>query len=78
MSQFELNLSLTIEKLIVSKYNQEIFSHFVDIFSNTVTICYLDGRFVSGCQMVRYSNGSLKTGLKKPVCDPKCLVQQVT
>ena len=26
---------------------------------------YSNGRFVSGCQMVRYSDGGLKTGLKK-------------
>ena len=36
---------------------------------NTVTIWILDwysnGRFVCGCQMVRYLNGGLKTGLKK-------------
>ena len=32
------------------------------------------GRFVSGCQMVRYSNGGLKTGLKKPDYGPKCSV----
>ena len=24
------------------------------------------------CQMDRYSNSGLKTGLKKPVCGPKC------
>ena len=35
---------------------------------------YLNGRFVSGCQMVWYSNGGLKTGQKKPVYDPKCQV----
>ena len=29
---------------------------------------YSNGRFVSGCWMVRYSNG----GLEKPVCGPKC------
>ena len=31
---------------------------------NTRLVCYLNGRFVSGCRMVRYSNGGLKTGLK--------------
>ena len=31
-------------------------------------------RFVPGCQVVRYSNGGLKTGLKKPVYGPKCPV----
>ena len=32
---------------------------------NTGLVRYLNGRFVSGCQMVRYTNGGLKTGLKK-------------
>ena len=32
---------------------------------NTGPVWYLNGRFVSGCQMVQYSNGGLKTGLKK-------------
>ena len=32
---------------------------------NTGLVWYSNGRFVSGCQMVRYSNGGLKTGLKK-------------
>ena len=31
---------------------------------NTETIEYRTGRFVSGCQMVQYSNDGLKTGLK--------------
>ena len=31
----------------------------------TGLVWYSNGRFVSGCQMVRYSNGGLKTGLKK-------------
>ena len=41
---------------------------------NTGLVWYLNGRFVSGCQMVRYSNGGLKTRLKKPVYGPKCPV----
>ena len=32
---------------------------------NTRLVRYSDGRFVSSCQTVRYSNGGLKTGLKK-------------
>ena len=32
---------------------------------NTGPVWYSNGRFVSSCQMVRYWNGSLKTGLKK-------------
>ena len=32
---------------------------------NTGVAWYLNGRFVSGFQMVRYLNGGLKTGLKK-------------
>ena len=40
------------------------------IHLNTGLVGYLNGRFVSGCQMVRYSNGGLKTGLKKPVYGP--------
>ena len=34
---------------------------------NTGLVWYLNGRFVSGGQMVRYSNGGLKIGIKKPV-----------
>ena len=32
---------------------------------NNGLVWYSNGRFVSGCQMVRYSSGGLKTGLKK-------------
>ena len=32
---------------------------------NTGLVWYSNGRFVSGCQMVRYLNGGLKTGQKK-------------
>ena len=35
---------------------------------------YSNGRFLSGCQMIEYFNSGLKTGLKKPVNGPKCLV----
>ena len=41
---------------------------------NTGLGWYWNGRFVSGCEMVQYSNDGLKTGLKKPVYGPKCLV----
>ena len=41
---------------------------------NTRLVRHLNGRFVSGCQRVQYSNGGLKTGLKKPVYGPKCPV----
>ena len=48
------------------------------LYSNhlkTGQVWYSNGRCVSGCQMVRYSNGGLKTGLKKSVVYvPKCLV----
>ena len=40
----------------------------------TGLVWYSNGRFVSGCQNVRYLNGGLKTGLKKPVYGTKCLV----
>ena len=40
---------------------------------NTRLVQYSNSRFVSGCQMVQYSNCGLKTGLKKPVYVPKCL-----
>ena len=33
---------------------------------NTGLVWYLNGIFMSGCQMVWYWNGGLKTGLKKP------------
>ena len=32
---------------------------------NTRLVWYSNGRFVSSCRLVRYSNGGLKTGLKK-------------
>ena len=38
---------------------------------NTKLVWYLNGRFVSGCQMVQYSNGGLKSGLKKACLGPK-------
>ena len=41
---------------------------------NTRLIWYSNGWFVSGCQMVRYSIGGLKTWLRKPVYGPKCPV----
>ena len=41
---------------------------------NTRLVQHSNGRFVPGCQMVRYSNDGLKTGLKKPFYGPKCLV----
>ena len=40
----------------------------------TGLVWYSNGRFVSGCQMVGYSNGGLKTRLKKPIYGPKCPV----
>ena len=45
---------------------------------NTGLVCYPNGSFVSDCQTVQYSNGGLKTGLKKQIYGPKCLVCQVT
>ena len=41
---------------------------------NTRLVKYSNGRFVFGCQMVQYSDGVLKTGLKTPVNGQKCLV----
>ena len=41
---------------------------------NTGQVWCSNGRFVSGCQMVQYSNDGLKTGLKKPVYCSNCLV----
>ena len=41
---------------------------------NTGLVRYSNGWFVSGCQMVQYTNDGLKTGLKKPVYGPNCLV----
>ena len=57
---------------IVTKHSFIKYSHSNHL--NTLLVWYLNGRFVSGCQMVRHSNGSLKTGLKKPVYGPKCPV----
>ena len=39
---------------------------------NTGLVWYSNTRFVVGFQMVKYSNGGLKTGLKNPVYGPKC------
>ena len=38
---------------------------------NSRLVWYLNGIFVSGCQMVRYLNGGLKTELKKTVYGTK-------
>ena len=38
---------------------------------NTRLVWYSNGKFVSGCQTVPYSNGGRKTELKKPVTIPK-------
>ena len=38
---------------------------------NTGLVWYSNGKFVSGCQTVPYSNGGRKTELKKPVTIPK-------
>ena len=49
---------------------------------NTQLVWYLNGRIVSCCQMVRYSIGGLKTGLKKACLWSKMsgigMVRQVT
>ena len=34
-------------------------------YLNTGQVWYFNGRFVSACQMIRYLNGGLKTGLIK-------------
>ena len=49
----------------IKKYNNHL---------NTVPVQYLKCMFVSGCQMVRYSNEGLKTRLKKSVFGLKCPV----
>ena len=41
---------------------------------NTRLVVHWNGKFVSSCQTIRYLNGGLTTGLKKPVYGPKCLV----
>ena len=51
-------------------YTQPLYSNHL----NTGLVWYSNGRFVSGCQMVRYSNGGQKTGLKKPVAQDNGLV----
>ena len=56
---------LNVEPYIKQEYRNNLKSGLVR---------YTNGRFVSSCQTVRYPNGGLKTGLKKPVYGPKCLV----
>ena len=52
-----------VVKLYLSKYSYHL---------NTGQVWFRKGRFVSSCQIVWYSNGGLKTGLKNPVYGPKC------
>ena len=40
----------------------------------TELVRYSNGIFMSGCKMIWSLNGGLKTGPKKPVYAPKCLV----
>ena len=49
---------------------QSLFDHSKSRLGNHLNnglVCYSNGRFGSGCQMVCYSNHGLKTGLKKAV-----------
>ena len=39
---------------------------------NTGLVWYSNVRFMSGCEIVQYSNGGPKNGLKKLVNGPKC------
>ena len=50
------------------------------IHPNTVTrlVWYSNGKIVSGCQMIQYSNGGPKTGLKKAFYGLKCQVFEWT
>ena len=55
LGQTEVKLRIT-EIALVGRYSDHL---------NTELVWYSNDRFVSGCQMVRYLNGGLKTGLKK-------------
>ena len=68
---------LKIKFLIVQFSKGQAITIGIAIYSNhlkTGLVWYSNGRFVSGCQMVQYLNGGLKTMLKKPVYGPKCQV----
>ena len=47
---------------------------YVTSFSSILDLSGIEMVDVSGCKIVPYSNGGLKTGLKKPVYGPKCAV----
>ena len=57
-----LGTSINIHRNRCQEFSDEYSNHL-----NTGLIWYLNGRFVSSCQMVWYLNGGLKTRLKK-VC----------
>ena len=54
-----------VESCLVGEYSNHL---------NTGLVWFLNGRFVSGSQMARYSHGGQKSGLKKLVYGPKCPV----
>ena len=59
--------------MVLSVDDQGLFINYSNHL-NTGLVWYSKGRFVSGCQMVWYLNGGLKTRLKKLVSGPKYLV----
>ena len=59
----------TLDDRITKHYDEHYSNHL-----NTRIVWYWNGSFVSGCQMVRYSNGGVKIGLKKPVYRTKYLL----
>ena len=69
-------VSLCIICLISKETEQGVtLTLFIYQFVATNTFnCHDTIAFMSSCQMVRYSNGGLKTGLKKPEYGPKCPV----
>ena len=58
--QVNFNIHSTLDIQLGSEYLTLEYSNHL----NTRLVWYLNGRFVSSCQMVRYSNGGLKTGQK--------------
>ena len=67
--KYHSNFISVLKHLRRDKYNLKSFTitalKFTGEISTIVTIRILNVEYVAGCQMVRYLNGGLKTGLKK-------------
>ena len=58
------NINISINSQSRKTRNRQFITYYSNHL-NTWQVWYLNGRIVSGCQIVQYSNGGLKTGLKK-------------